>query len=114
MGRRELKPCGTPAAYRRHLRLRNKLLAKGDTEGANAAAPCEPCLKAHARAVTEAKRKPWEPRTIIACPSNAAYYRHRRRGEYCRRCWKQHSLHNQRYRRRMAAQGAEWALPRSA
>ncbi|HLU75608.1 MAG TPA: hypothetical protein VKZ82_25765, partial [Nonomuraea sp.] len=67
MTTRELKPCGTPAAYRRHLRLRNKLIAAGDIEAANAAYPCKPCRQAHSRSVTEYRRKPWEPRELKPC-----------------------------------------------
>lgn len=65
---RELKPCGTPAAYRRHIK-------RGEE-------PCEPCRAANtqrkkAGAVTgrTGRRKP------IAHGTRAGYRQHRYRGE---------------------------------
>lgn len=78
---RKLKPCGTEAAYKRHVRLQKKLEAAGDPEGAAAAAPCEPCKKAHSRSVVAAKRKTWAPRALRPCGTEAAYQRHIARGE---------------------------------
>lgn len=66
---RELKPCGTPAAYRRHIK-------RGET-------PCEPCRKANADAkrggATAAKRT--GHRRPIAHGSRRGYRQHRYRGE---------------------------------
>lgn len=73
---RELHPCGTPAAYRRHQRA-------GET-------PCEDCQQArrdyvrrrYGNARPESARKPAPP-----CGTPAAYQRHRRYGEEaCRPC----------------------------
>jgi hypothetical protein len=74
---RELKPCGTPAAYRRHLR-------RGET-------PCQECKRAETeyqqsrpayRARHPVSRGPLQP-----CGTYAGYERHRHRGErICEEC----------------------------
>lgn len=79
---RELKPCGTPAAYRRHLRH--------DEE------PCEACRAAESARTCAAYRvihpdaKP-KPDGLQPCGTPAGYARHRDRGEVtcaaCRKAW---------------------------
>ncbi len=65
---RPLAPCGTPSAYRRHLRRWEH--------------PCRPCRAAHA--AYERARKaggPVPPRELTPCGTGAAWKRHMRRGE---------------------------------
>jgi len=71
---RQLRPCGTQAAYERHLRAGEK--------------PCAPCRAAHnayCRGYTRYRDTP--PRKPQPCGTPAAYRRHRRRGEMpCMAC----------------------------
>ena len=64
---RELKPCGTPAAYQRHL-------WRGEE-------PCRECREAARRADRGRKRNRTQPRELQPCGTRAAYQRHRRAGE---------------------------------
>lgn len=77
----ELKPCGTPAAYRRALRLKKKLLEQGDIAGAAAAEPCGACKQAHSDSIApwRGQRTPPPPRELRGCGSEAAYQRAIRR-----------------------------------
>lgn len=61
---RPLKPCGTDAAYRRHLNADE--------------VPCDPCTEAH-RARGKAYRP--KPRELSPCGTYPAYSRHAKRGE---------------------------------
>jgi hypothetical protein len=64
---RQLKPCGTPAAYRRHLRHGQE--------------PCDDCREA------EYARNRVGPRPLQPCGTAAGAYRHRRAGEpVCEPC----------------------------
>lgn len=64
----ELKPCGTPAAWRRHKRHGEE--------------PCAACREAHSAEVAKYKRRgPVGPRELLPCGTEAAARRHRRRGE---------------------------------
>lgn len=100
-----LKPCGTAAAYRRHIRLRKKLLEAGDIEGARAAEPCAPCLAAHAADVARYQQSPAQPRELRPCGTEAAYQRHIANGEIPdEACLVAHALEFRRwYHRRRAA-----------
>lgn len=64
-----LKPCGTDAAYKRHLKANEK--------------PCEPCTIAHNYAVREwdraTNKRP--ARFLAPCGTPGAYQRHQRNGE---------------------------------
>lgn len=78
MKRQPLKPCGTPAAYRRHIR-----------HGEEA---CAACLKAHSVDVLAFQRRgPAAPRELMPCGSDGGYHRHKRRKEpACVPCLKAH------------------------
>lgn len=66
---RSLKPCGTPAAYRRHLRWGQE--------------PCESCLEAEATRTRGGRPKP----RLKPCGTRAAYTRHVKAGEVpCEAC----------------------------
>jgi hypothetical protein len=82
---RELQPCGTNAAYIRHVRRRE------DT--------CQPCREAHAayvRAYNGYGDGP--PRGPAKCGTNGGYDAHRRRGEQtCAECRAAHSRHVGKY-----------------
>ena len=68
---RELKPCGTVAAYMRHIRARE--LA------------CEPCLAAMSAYTRE--RRGYQARKPIVCGTMAGYSLHARRKEpRCEAC----------------------------
>lgn len=73
---RELKPCGTYAAYHRHLRNRE--------------IPCEACYAAHASRERELRARRGYVRGPYArpgCGSYAGYQAHQRRGEVaCEPC----------------------------
>ena len=70
---RELQPCGTRAAYKRHLR-------RGEE-------PCRECREAARRADRGRKRNRAQPRELQPCGTYAAYMRHlRRREEPCGAC----------------------------
>lgn len=86
---RELKPCGTRAAYCRHISRREE--------------PCDPCKAAHAeyrrayvaghrdRVNAQARASRWrlargEAPFLDPCGTPAAYQRHWRRGEVCQPC----------------------------
>jgi len=80
-----LKPCGTPAAYRRHLRMKKRLLEQGDIAGARAAEPCAACKQAHSDSITPwRKGTPPPPRELRGCGSEAAYQRAVRRRKQLR------------------------------
>ena len=69
----ELKPCGTTAAYQRHLR-------RGEE-------PCRECREAARRADRGRKRNRTQPRQLQPCGTRAAYQRHIRAGEVpCEAC----------------------------
>lgn len=67
---KKAQPCGTRAAYRRHLRRDEK--------------PCEPCIEAN-REASGKERKPRsaysKPQTLAPCGTRSAYQRHLRRKE---------------------------------
>ena len=70
---RELQPCGTRAAYKRHLR-------RGEE-------PCRECREAARRADRGRKRNRTQPRELQPCGTRAAYQRHVRAGEApCEAC----------------------------
>lgn len=74
---RQLQPCGTSAAYRRHKRA-------GET-------PCEPCTVARREynrrhEAARQARTPRKPRRLAPCGTANARERHRRRGEQCAEC----------------------------
>ena len=88
---REVQPCGTQAAYRRHFRHRTP--------------PCEPCRKAHAayrRALYHSAREP-VPRERAPCGTNAGYSRHvyHRDLPACVPCQEAHRAYN--WERKMMA-----------
>lgn len=72
---RTLQPCGTNAAYHRHL--------------SHDEVPCEPCLDAHR---ADARRRfGHRPVKLKPCGTPAAYRRHLRRGERaCAACRRAH------------------------
>lgn len=89
-----LQPCGTPAAYRRHLR-------RGEVA-------CSACKKAHARqslaAYRQRKQSVTPPRELVPCGTPAAYRRHLNRGEVtCRACCAAHAARWLEYKRSRAA-----------
>lgn len=57
---RPLRPCGTPSAYTRHIKAREKA--------------CAPCRRAWAD--YQSKRRIRSPRQLIPCGTHAAYQRH--------------------------------------
>jgi hypothetical protein len=66
----QLRPCGTTAAYRRHLYA-------GET-------PCEKCVAAYrqeARELMAKRRNSPGPKPLHPCGTLGAHERHRRRGE---------------------------------
>ena len=70
---REVKPCGTTAAYQRHLRSGEE--------------PCRECREAARRADRGRKRNRTQPRELQPCGTRAAYQRHIRAGEEpCEAC----------------------------
>jgi hypothetical protein len=87
MAGKQLKPCGTPAARRRHIR-------KGEEV-------CEACRRAHVEEVTWYQRRgPVPPRELRPCGTEAAYQRHIRRGELADdACLKAHAEHVAKYYR---------------
>ena len=71
MSTRVPKPCGTDAAYVRHLKHNET--------------PCDDCKAAHAE-WARARREP-KPRVLKPCGTVAAYARHRKNGEEpCQPC----------------------------
>lgn len=83
---RELQPCGTPAAYRRHIYYKE--------------IACDECLKAWAKAQRDRSRG------FKLCGSEAAYHRHMKDGEKpCRACKKARAKEVQ-IRRRKKRQAA--------
>ena len=72
---RELQPCGTYAAYRRHL-------SHGEY-------PCQPCTEA--AAAHQRKVRGTKPRVLAPCGTVGAYHRHIRSNETpcddCRKAW---------------------------
>lgn len=72
---RPLKPCGTPAAYHRHLKRRQ--------------VPCEKCVEAIREAATRKRREQGIPERgpLKPCGTPAAYKRHIAHGqEPCEDC----------------------------
>lgn len=93
---RELQPCGTYAAYRRHLRHRET--------------PCTDCCAAYAkwrrehRPEREYTRGPYG---VQGCGTNAGYHQHRRRGEQpCRPCTDAMTAYQRQRVERIAATAA--------
>jgi hypothetical protein len=82
---RSLAPCGTPAAYRRHLR--------------GGEPTCTTCRAAHAAAIAGRERRPLATvRQLKPCGSQAAYERHLRRREVaCTPCCRAHAIEVARY-----------------
>lgn len=75
---RELKPCGTVAAYQRHVRLREPI---DDA--------CRDAMRTYQRV---RRTGTTEPREVQPCGTNAAYARHLSHGEKaCDACLKAHS-----------------------
>lgn len=73
---RPLAPCGSEAAYRRHLRWGQE--------------PCDACRAEHARIQSE--QRAGEPRELRPCGTQAAYRRHLNHGEVpCRACTDAHA-----------------------
>ena len=64
---RELKPCGTPAAYERHR-------VNGET-------PCQACLSAIAERARKRRAEGPTPRVLNPCGTVAAYLRHKKAKE---------------------------------
>lgn len=91
MSTKRLAPCGTEAAYRRHLRWKET--------------PCASCRAEHARLQAvhrAAPRKP--PRQLVPCGNVAAYRRHLRWGEQpCRACMDANAAEMRAWTRRRAA-----------
>lgn len=82
---RQLKPCGTIAAYERHRKYDEPI--------------CADCQKAKFE-YDQSRRTPKPPREI-PCPSAAGYQMHRRRGETpCEGCRAAHSKANKESRQR--------------
>ena len=80
--RQELRPCGTYAAYRRHL-------AQGEE-------PCEDC-KAARSAQARGERV---TRTLQPCGTYAAFHRHKKKGEEpCDACLEAHRAYKLAYKR---------------
>ncbi len=79
---RTLRPCGTQAAYERHLRRREPA--------------CRACMDAHAAV----NRRPGQPplaATFKPCGTEAAYARHLRRREVpCQACTAAHAARQRR------------------
>lgn len=87
--RTNLKPCGTPAAYRRHLR-------DGTT-------PCKACLEAEAAR----QRKNPRPPQPMPCGTRAAYSRHLAHGERaCEACLAANAVRAREDRRRKRERAA--------
>lgn len=89
---RELQPCGTPAAYRRHLR--------------HGEPPCKPCCAAQAELQRQQRGEPTKRGryNVGGCGTNAGYHRHRKNGEKpCQPCTDAST-----------AQRREWAARRTA
>lgn len=75
-----LAPCGTDAAYRRHLRREET--------------PCEPCRRANAE-----RRRRTGPQEPAGCGTRAGYRRHRDSGEAaCEACRGANAAADRRYR----------------
>lgn len=94
---RKLKPCGTAAAYQRHL-------YHGEP-------PCQACRKAasaYHREWSRERRSTRPPRRLKPCGTAAAYHRHRRRGEEpCHACRKAVAAYQRRrYRDKTRRAGA--------
>lgn len=88
---RRLRPCGTVAAYSRHLR-------RGEE-------PCQPCRTANTAYQREYKANPKPPRPLMPCGTAAAYARHIRNDEEpCAPCREAHSV-RQRTNERAKAKG---------
>ena len=87
---RELQPCGTRAAYQRHMR-------RGEQ-------PCKACREANrTRALEE-----WRKRNAQSCGTNAGYQRHVKAGERpCAACKRAKAEYMARYRKRLSAAPVE-------
>lgn len=91
---RELKPCGTVAAYMRHIR--------------HGELACNPCLEAMAE--DSRKRRGYQPFHPVECGTNSGYVRHGQLGQTpCDACRKAHSQYGRDLRARAKArkEGAE-------
>ncbi len=90
---RKVAPCGTEAAYRRHLRWGQPA--------------CNACRVAHSRLQAEWREKAREseqPRELVPCGTDTAYRRHLRRREVpCRACCDAHAAEVLAWMRRRAA-----------
>ena len=87
---RELKPCGTRAAYMRHLR-------RGED-------PCGACRDANRAGDREQRRR--SARKVTSCGTYAAYQRHVKAGEEaCAACKRAQAEYRARYRRRVVKAG---------
>lgn len=87
---RVLQPCGTPAAYKRHVKRREPT--------------CEPCREAHNRqTIEERNRSSASGRLLKPCGTPAAFQRHVARGEpideACRKAHNKASAARQRQAR---------------
>lgn len=91
MNRQPLKPCGTPAAYRRHLRHGEE--------------PCSACRRAHTDEVRVYQRRGYvPPRELRPHGTEACYQRELRRGEpTCEKCCKAHAAYVLAYKNRKRA-----------
>jgi hypothetical protein len=78
---RQLQPCGTHAAYARHVKAGEE--------------PCEPCREARAAYMNEWNRRPPQrPRSRAQCGTTAGYARHwRNKEEACEACLKAKRAH---------------------
>ena len=87
--RTELRPCGTYAAYRRHL-------ARGEK-------PCEECRQAHALQARDNRPIP----ELMPCGTDAAFQRHKRRGEKpCEACHEANKAEKRAWRHNKVHGGA--------
>ena len=96
---RELRPCGTWAAYMRHVRA-------GED-------PCEACREA----ARSKSRQEWHRRSLKVkpCGTYAAYMRHRKAGEKpCKPCRRASVEYMTEYKARKRAQVPELRLPARA
>ena len=102
---RELKPCGTRAAYQRHRRAGEE--------------PCDPCREAMraANRQFEESRPPRKRnrRELKPCGTRAAYARHRRNGETpCDACRAAYSEYINAYKKRKRSPGLPVSSPEDA
>lgn len=87
---RELKPCGTAAAFRRHLRHEEQ--------------PCEACYEAERERQRESHG--WKPLRPARCGTVSGYRRHLRAGERaCAECRAANAAATRMYVARRAGRG---------